>query len=55
MPADAAAVGGRLQYLLARVGHVAGGVEAGYRRLPARIGLDEVPEPVGVLDRFEAE
>ena len=36
---DPAAVGGGLQHLLARVGHVAGGVDAGYRRCPGRVDL----------------
>ena len=53
--ADPAAVGRSLQHLLARVGHVAGGVEARYRRRPGRVRLDEVPEPGRVRRRSEAE
>ena len=55
MRADPAAVGGGLQHLLARVGHVAGGVEARHRRRPGRVGLDEVAEPGRVRRRLETE
>ena len=53
--ADPAAVGGGLQHLLARIGHVAGRVEARYRRRPGRVRLHEVPEPGRVCRGSEAE
>ena len=53
--ADPAAVGGGLQHLLARVGHVAGRVEPRHRRRAGRVGLDEVAEPGRVRRRLETE
>jgi hypothetical protein len=45
---DPAAVGGGVEHLHARVGHVAGGVEAGYGALPGRVDLDHLAEARGV-------
>ena len=53
--ADPAAVGGGLQHLLARIGHVAGRVEARYGRCPGRVGLHEVSEPGRVRRWLETE
>ena len=52
--ADPAAVGGGLQHLLARIGHVAGRVEARYGRRPGRVRLHEVSEP-GRVRRWLAD
>ena len=53
--ADPAAMRGRLQHLLARVGHVASGVEARYCRFPGRVRLHEVSEPARVGHWLQAE
>ncbi len=53
--ADPAAVGGGLQHLLARIGHIAGRVEARYHRCPGGVGLHEVAESGRVCRRSEPE